>query len=103
MRRELRVVLGQPLVLDDHDSLRPVPRGLERGGREVHSEHERHVLATELSRELSSLSEQLEGSADRAAVHMLDERPAVVVLARTLAEALRLVPRPRLDATFCQA
>src|SRR6266542_6016365 len=89
---DLRVVLAQLGVLDDHDSLRAVPCRLARRTLHVAAEEERDVLAAELAGELAPLAKQLERSARHAAVDVLHEGPAVVAFAGLLSEPFRFVP-----------
>src|SRR6185503_16565937 len=82
----------------------PVSALTRKLGRGIRAEHERDVVAAELSRKLSAFCEQLERRARRPAAHRLDERPAVVLLRRRLlTEPFGLVPARRLrTAVRCE-
>ena len=102
MAPELGVVVGEPLVLDHDDAFGAVSCRLACRAGDVGAENERHVLAAELPGELASLAEQLERGADRATADVLDQRPAVVALARPLPEPFRFLPRGGVDPPFGQ-
>ena len=60
------------------------------------AEDERDVSPAELPGQLASLREQLQREARRSPGDELDRRPAVIALARLLAEPVRLRPGGRL-------
>ena len=92
-RVRLWVVLGQTLVVHDDHALGAVTGGVPSRRVGFVAEDEGDVGAAELACQLASLAEQLQREAARAAVDELDDCPAVVRLARLLAQALWLLPR----------
>src|SRR5439155_22525677 len=93
---ELRVVIVEALVIDEHDALGAVPAEGLADGCCVFAHDERDTLSAELACELAALGDQFERGSGCSPVHGLDERPRVVVLAGLLAQACRLVPLRRL-------
>ena len=91
----------EAIVLGEHDAVCAAARELARDVAEVCAEHERDVVAAELSGKLAPFPEQLVREPCRPAADELHEGPAVIApWRRLLAEPLRLVPAARLWRTL---